>query len=195
MEDRKLTEKESEELISIMIKNTRINQRAKFNCNILLTWGYISFFVSLLVWIFKTTHIFQSSSLIWLLIPLICIPVLIYQSNKDKGYTKSYIDKLIEYISILFLLVCADIAFVIGYLNPVVTLPIEGILLSMWAVIIGLLIKYKPIIYGGILGIIAAHELFFIDNTTNQIPFFVIIIAMSLIIPAHLLKNSIKKNS
>lgn len=50
MEERKLNEKESLELIAQMIQNTK--NRLETNCGMpFLFWGYTTIFVSLLVWV------------------------------------------------------------------------------------------------------------------------------------------------
>jgi len=49
MEERKLNEKESLELIAQMIQNTK--NRLETNCGMpFLFWGYTTLFVSLLIW-------------------------------------------------------------------------------------------------------------------------------------------------
>ena len=54
MEERKLNEKESLELIAQMIQNTK--NRLETNCGMpFLFWGYTTLFVSLLVWFLVVT--------------------------------------------------------------------------------------------------------------------------------------------
>lgn len=193
MEDRRLNEAESLDLITKMIKNARTNQRAKINCNILLIWGYTTAMVTIIIWLMKMYDVFSLSSLLWFLIPIICYPTTKYLSGKDHIHVKSYIDRTIDYVSILFIVVCSTVAITsIWTTFPVLFM--EGMLSSMWIIIIGLLIKYKPVIWGGILGIMAAHSLLFISNTISQIPIFAAIFIISIIIPGHLFKRSISKN-
>ena len=53
MEERKLNEKESLELIAQMIQNTK--NRMETNCGMpFLLWGYTTVFTSLLVWLLVT---------------------------------------------------------------------------------------------------------------------------------------------
>ncbi|WP_080903145.1 hypothetical protein [Parabacteroides sp. Marseille-P3160] len=190
MEERKINEIESWELISMMVKNARTNLRAKINSNILLVWGYTVVIVSLPVWILKKWTMLPYTSLLWLLIPVICIPVTKYLSSQDKVNVKSYLDKTIDYITILNVLVCSTIALsAIWTKMPI--LFIEGILFSMWIIIIGLLTRYKPVIYGGTAGIILSFGLLFIYPEINQILVFALIPIFSIIIPGHLFKKNI----
>lgn len=193
MEDRKLNETESLDLITAMIKNARTNQRARINCNIILIWGYAAVIISVIVWIMKLYSVFFYSSLIWLLIPSICIPVTAYMVSKDETHITTYIDRSIYYITILFVAVCSTI----GFSTIIVDFPvlfIEGLLTCMGMAIIGILIKYKPIIWGGIAGTVISHTLLFIPNMTSQIPVFASLFIITIIIPGHLFKKSIKEN-
>ncbi|MDH6309420.1 magnesium-transporting ATPase (P-type) [Dysgonomonas sp. PFB1-18] len=189
MEDKKLDEKESLIIITEMIKNARTNLRAKINCNTLLIWGYTTVIISFLVWFLKKNSYISWSSLLWLLIPLICIPTTLYLHSKDKTKITSYIDKSIFNITILFALVCTTTALS----TIIVDFPIlfiEQLLISMMIVIVGALINYKPIIWGGITGIIAAHILLFIPDMVSQIPIFAATFILSIIIPGHIFKKS-----
>ncbi len=189
MEERNINESESLELITMMIKNARTNLRAKINCNIMLVWGYVTAITSILVWGVKRYTEIPYSSLLWLLIPLICYPVTRYLSSKDHIKVKSYIDKTIDHITILNIIVC----LIIGISAIWVSLPvlfIEGILFNMWATIVGLLIRYKPVIWGGIIGIAFSYSLLYIPEET-RILIFAAIPIFSIIIPGHLFKKSI----
>jgi hypothetical protein len=61
-------------------------------------------------------------------------------------------------------------------------------------VIVGILIRYKAIIVGGIIGIIAAHILLFIPDMVSQIPIFAATFIFSIIIPGHIFKKSINSH-
>ncbi len=55
MEERKLNEKESLELIAQMIQNTK--NRLETNCGMpFLFWGYTTLFVSLLIWFLGSNY-------------------------------------------------------------------------------------------------------------------------------------------
>lgn len=193
MEDRKLNEAESLDLIAAMIKDARTNQRARINCNIILVWGYVAVIASVVVWILKLYNAFLYSSLLWLLIPVICFPVTKYMISKDETNVTSYIDRSIYYITILFVIICSTIplsTIIVDF--PV--LFIEGLLACIWMVITGILIKSKPIIWGGIIGTVVSHTLLFIPDMISQIPVFALTFVIAIIIPGHLFKKSISKN-
>ena len=97
MEDRKITEQESLELISQMIQNTRRNLDAGSG-NIFLLWGYIGTIATLVVYgglcFTKDPH--------WMWgfwgIPVIGIPLGIYLEHKSQKRAKAYSDKVLTEI-------------------------------------------------------------------------------------------------
>ena len=70
MEERKLNEKESLELIAQMIQNTK--NRLETNCGMpFLFWGYTTLFVSLLIWFLVVTTGNYYWQYLWFLLPII----------------------------------------------------------------------------------------------------------------------------
>lgn len=193
MDEKRINEHESLELITTMIQNARTNLRAKINCNTLLLWGYSTVIMSIIICCIKKYNLFPYSSLLWLVIPLFCYPAMKYLSVKDTTKIKSYLDKVIVYISVLYTAVCTATGIAtIWTFFPVYFM--EGLLFSMWAAIIGLLIKYKPVVWGGVIGIVISFSLLFIQEETIQIFIFGIIPIFTIIIPGHLFKKSISTN-
>jgi hypothetical protein len=178
MDNKKLNEAESLELISLMIRNARTNLRARINCNTILAWGYTVVSISLLMWIMKKYELFLYSSFLWLLIPAIGYFAMRYFSSEDTTPIKSYLDKIIDYISILFI----SVGSTVGLSAILVYFPvlfIEGIIFNILIIIIGLIIS---------------HCLIIIPDIVSQILVFATIPVFSIIIPGHLFKNSISKN-
>ena len=85
MEERPLSEKESLELITRMIKNT--HQKLEEGNGIpFLVWGYTSVIVSLLVWYMLTSTQDYHWNFLWFLIPLVGFPVQLFlQRKREKG--------------------------------------------------------------------------------------------------------------
>lgn len=193
MEDRKLNEAESLDLIAAMIRNARTNQRARINCNIILVWGYVSVLVSLMVWVIKLYNVFPYSSLLWLLIPMICFPITKYILSRETTGITSYIDRSLYYITILFVVICSTFGLS-TFITDFPALFIEALLVCIWMVIMGILLKSKPIIWGGIIGAVVSYTLLFIPDMISQIPLFALTLVISIIIPGHLFKKSISQN-
>ena len=73
MEERKLNEKESLELIAQMIQNTK--NRMETNCGMpFLLWGYTTVFTSLLVWLLVTYTQNNNWQYLWFMLPIIGEP-------------------------------------------------------------------------------------------------------------------------
>ena len=69
MEEKKMTERESLELITAMIKRTR--ERYVGDGNIMLMWGYLSVVVAALVWIMLVKTHNPVWNWLWFAIPLV----------------------------------------------------------------------------------------------------------------------------
>ena len=188
MERDKMSERESLELITEMIRNARQQVKTRIHPNVLLICGYASVIVALLIWVIRYYSSWYYVSFLWLAIPLICMPLCLRLNREKGGYTGGYIDRVVNRISVVIAVLCVTA----GLSTLWVAFPVffvEGMLVSLWVMTVGLLIDYKFVIYGGIAGLVLAHGLLFLQNDLWQIPLFVCIVVVSILIPGHLLKN------
>ena len=98
MEDKKMTEKESLELITAMINRTR--ERYIGDGNILLMWGYLTVIVTALVWIMLFATHNPAWNWLWFAIGIvggIATPIMARKSDRKSG-VKSYSDKITSQI-------------------------------------------------------------------------------------------------
>ena len=98
MEEKKLTERESLELITTMIKRTR--ERYIGDGNIMLMWGYLSVVVAALVWIMLVKTHNPVWNWLWFAIGVvggIATPIMSKKSELKSG-AKSYSDKITSQI-------------------------------------------------------------------------------------------------
>ena len=162
MEERKLTEKESLEVITSMIARTK--QRYIGNGNILLMWGYLVVSTTILVWIMLTTTHKNAWNWLWFAIPVIgcsVTPFMARRQELDYGAV-TYSDKVTSQLwtifgisEIVLTLMCLGFQF-LGDINcwkamltyTLVTAPVAEIAQ-------GLIIKEKSLIIGGIIGLLA----------------------------------------
>jgi hypothetical protein len=189
MKENHLSEQESLEIITSMIQKARANLTSNMTSSILLLWGYTTFFVAIMILISNIYHLWHYQSLLWLAIPLICYPRTIYYSLKGNHKSPSYIDKSFNHISILYIIICSSIG-VATFWSKFPVFFIEGLLISMWAVSIGILIKYRKIVLGGVAGIVLSHSFLFVDNVNLQLVFLIAIISVTITIPGHLFNNT-----
>ena len=101
MDNKKLNEQESLELITQMIQNTKFKM-VKNAGTPFLVWGYMTVVTSLLVWyLLKETGNYYWQFL-WLLMPAVSYPVTIYSQRKKQRMAKTYIDRIVGYVWVVF---------------------------------------------------------------------------------------------
>ena len=115
MENKKLNEKESLELISQMIQNTRTRVE-KDGGTPFLIWGYGTVIISLLVWYMVASTGKYEWQYLWFLLPAIGFPGTLWVTRKNESPVKTYIDRVVNYIWIVFgsagfLVSCVSIAY------------------------------------------------------------------------------------
>ncbi len=105
MEDKKLNEKESLELITQMIQNTRRNLDTGSG-NMFLVWGYVSVLVTLTV----LAGVYFTKNPLWMWgfwgIPVIGYLLTFLLMRKRQKMVKSYIDKILVQVWRMFGLIC-----------------------------------------------------------------------------------------
>ncbi len=160
MEDRKLTEKESLEVITSMIARTK--QRYLGSGNTLIMWGVLVVITSMLVWALLATTRQNAWNWLWFAIPVIGFPtslIMKKRENREKGaitYSDRVTSRLwtIFSISIILLtLVCLGF-YLIGEIDCWIAMLVYSLLLAPGSEIAqGLVIKEKSLVFGGMIGL------------------------------------------
>ncbi len=206
MEERKLTEKESLEVITSMIARTK----AKYlgSGNILLMWGYLIAIISILVWtLLEATH--QNAwNWLWFAIPAVGMPVTVAMSRKEQivnGATTCF-DKITSRMWTLFgvseivlSLVCLAFTFLGGVNCWAAMLAYSLILAPGTEIAQGLIFKENSLVYGGAAGLIVG--IITICCLAGGIPLaaywymplFILAWICMMIIPGHIINNKAKK--
>jgi hypothetical protein len=184
MEEKNLNEKESLELISQMIRNSR-HKLEDGNGMPFLVWGYTTFFISLLVYYFIHKTGDYHYHWLWFLIPVIG-SIGMYITKKDGAkHACNYVDRIIGNIWT----VIGIAAFLISLSAFCVRLPILSfmiLLMGMGTALTGLVIKFKPVIITGFIGM-ACSVVPFVINGNEQIIVFGVIYLIMMVIPGHIL--------
>lgn len=184
MEEKKLTEKESLELIAQMIEETKSNIE-KGDGNYFLLWGYLSTAIALIiyfVWTYTGNHwIFCA----WWIIPIFGYLYKIIRERNSPKRVMTYIDRIVSQVWIVCG-VCVVTAPIASLFVEMPILFIESLLLTMCVAITGLIIKYKTISLSGFAGIALSFGLLFVPSDI-QILFFAAMFIVTMIIPGHLL--------
>lgn len=159
MEDKKLTEKESLEVITSMIARTK--QRYIGSGNILLMWGYLVVIVTILVWVMLVSTRQNVWNWLWFAIPLVGCPATIVMARKEQRVLGAitYSDKLTSRLWTIFgvseialTLICLGFAL-FGEIDCWAAMLVYSLLIAPCAEIAqGLIVKEKSLVAGGIIG-------------------------------------------
>ncbi len=206
MEDKKLTEKESLELITSMIARTKA--RYLGSGNILLMWGYLVVFISILVWIMLASTHQNVWNWLWFAIPVIGMPATLIMSRREKrtyGAT-TYSDKITSRLWILFgvseivlTLICLGFA-IIGNINCWSAMLVYTLLVAPSAEIAqGMIVKEKCLIWSGMVGMVIG--MIAVCCTVGHIPLsanwfmplFILAWVVMMIVPGHIINHNANK--
>lgn len=190
MEDKKISEKESLELISRMIRETQENT-ARNGAYPLLIWGYTTAILSVVIWyLYLHTGDWQVNYL-WFALPLIGAPLTFFIHKKDgrKG-ARNYIDRVTSHIWTVF----GVVGFCLSCMAFVVRIDILfviSLLMGMATTLSGLVSKYKPLSIAGVIATLLSFLMLFIQGSEVYLVFAAIFVVM-MIIPGHIMKKQMK---
>ena len=178
MEDKKLTEKESLEVITSMIARTKA--RYLGSGNILLMWGYLAVFSSILVWILLAATQQNVWNWLWFAIPVIGMPLTSIMARREKrtNGVVTYSDKITSHLwsifgvsEIVLTLICLGFSL-IGGIKCWTAMIVYTIIAAPFAEIAqGLIVKEKSLTWGGIVGL--AIGMVLVCCVTGKIPLFI----------------------
>lgn len=209
MEERKITEAESVEIITSMISRTK-DRLVKGSGNILLMWGYLIVTVAALIWVLLVTTKNPAVNWLWFLIWIIggiATPVMAKRKRMETGAI-SYTDRLtsnmwsvVGFTAIASTFLCLGFLFVAGKDSWSMMFAFALIVVPMAEIMQGLVIKENSIIAGGAIGLliglftmccISAHIALM---ATWFMPLFIIAFAAMMIVPGHILNSKAKRES
>lgn len=193
MEDKVLTEKESLDLISQMIRNTR--SRLEDNSGIpFLIWGYTTVIVAVIVWSLVTTSGNYLWHWLWFAIPVFggTLWLLNYKKQlNNRSRVITFVDRAISHVWMVFGIASFMIS-IISFLTYIPILFIVLLTMGMATAITGLIIRFKPIIFSGFIGILFS-PLCVIVRDTSSILIFAAIFVLMMVIPGHMLNYTAKR--
>jgi hypothetical protein len=190
MEASNLNEKESLELISQMIRNSR-RKLEDGNGIPFLIWGYTTFFVSMLVFFLVNAKGNYHYYWFWFLIPVIGSAGMFLSGKSIKKHARNYIDRVIGNIWFVTGIAAFLLSFCAIYFRiPILTTMF--LIMGMGTALTGLVIKFKPLIISGFIGMASCIVPFIIQGNEQIIVFGVIYLAMT-VIPGHILNYKGKR--
>ena len=206
MEDKKLTEKESLEVIISMIARTKA--RYLGSGNILLMWGYLAVFSSILVWILLAATRQNVWNWLWFAIPVIGMPLTSIMARREKRTdgAVTYSDKITSHLwsifgvsEIVLTFICLGFSL-IGGIKCWTAMPVYTFIAAPFAEIAqGLIVKEKSLTWGGIVGL--AIGMVLVCCVTGKIPLlanwfmplFILFWVVMMIVPGHIINHKAKK--
>ena len=193
MEKKQMTEKQSLELISQMIQNSKRNVKTNAGGPSLI-WGYATVFTSILIYLGLIYIGTYQVMLGWFLIPIIGgIGMFILNKRDQPVLVKTFIDRVINYIWIVFgILGC--VFSMSAFIYQMNILFIIGILMSAGITLTGCVTNYKPYIISGILGALISILCLVFAHQAFSILIFASVFVVAMIIPGHMANSGDSAN-
>lgn len=207
MEEKRLTEKESLELIAEMIQNTKDKIKAG-DGNLLLLWGYVSVITAALVYAVGMLTHSPHSNWIWMLIPLVGYPLM--QRELKKGETiptaTTYVDKItagiwqiVGGLAFVGMTCCFGFMFC-GYNCWTVMLMYAFVIVGFGTAVQGVVIRERSLVFGGAFSICAGTFVIccYLSNVPLKgdviTPLYVASFIFMMIVPGHIINRKARKS-
>lgn len=184
--EQNLTGQESLEVISRMIKTAQND--IEDNSFYYLIWGWLVFSASVANYVLIQIG-YIKPFLPWaILMPLGGVFTGLYSyQHKRKQKVKTYVDEIMKFVVIAFLVALFTVLFFMSRLE-LFTYPMVMIIYAIWLFISGGAIKFKPLIYGGIINWLCGVAAFFV-GFEMQLLLLATAVFLGYIIPGYMLKN------
>lgn len=206
MEERKLTEKESLEIITSMIARTR--ERYIGDGRIMLMWGYLTVVITAIIWtLIGVTHN-PVWNWLWFLLWIIggtLTPIMDKKMQQEKGF-KNYSDTVtsriwstVGFSAIVATAICLVFLLVGGIDAWSMMFAIALVIVPFAEIASGIVVKEKSLIIGGAIGLsaglftmacIAGHVALY---ASWFMPLFILVWVVMMIIPGHIINYKAKK--
>lgn len=191
MDDKKLNEKESLELIAQMIQNTK-RRMAKNSGAPFLIWGYTTIIVSLLVWFLLTETGNYNWQWLWFLLPTVAFPSTLWIARKQEKLVTTYMDRVVGYVWIVFGWGAFFVSWVSIFFWSMSVLFVILLMMGMGTALTGLIIKMKVVTVCGTLGALASIGCVCVHGL-NQILVFAAAFVFMMVIPGHYMNGIAKR--
>ena len=206
MEDKKLSPKESMDLIISMIQNTKQRVAAP-DMRVSVMWAVLAIVTAISVWILISVTRNSLFSFLWFAIPVIGIPanLILASKTRSKNLVKTYLDRVsdglwksVGYIAIGLTIACF-IAQQLGYPQAwMAMLYYAFIIVGFGAVASGILLRENSYIFGGMFSIFSGFAVIICNLCQIPlyyswvVPLYVLCFLLMFIIPAFIISRKIK---
>ena len=205
MEEKKISETESLEIISQMISRTK--DRYIGNGNVLLLWGYLTVLVTVVIWALLAMTHNEMWNCLWYIIPVVggIATFVMKRKNQGRKGVKNYSDKIsskiwtaVEYSCIVSMLFCCGFELINKDCWDMM-FAFALIIVPFAEVVQGVVVREKSLTLGGVFGL---HVGVFamccmiggIKLDANWfLPLFVLAFICMMILPGHVLNLKSKR--
>ena len=188
-----LTEKDSLKLITEMIKAAKGNANQSFFH--IIMWGWVISTICIAQFIMIRFSDWKKNSVyIWLLVLPFGIVSSVYgykQGRKEK--VRTFIDSVYAWVWIAFV-ISLTLVLIISFRNVMSITPLVLVTAGTATFLSGQIIKFKPLIWGGLAFWGWSLVAFGLQNELNLI-INALAIFTGYLIPGYMLKNKLKKNA
>ena len=194
MEEKKLTDQESLELISQMIRSTRENMEVGRG-NLFLYFGYFSAFLGIAIYILTALTSNGVWGFGWFL--MFAFWGLLYYFSKKPAvvtYTDRAIRTVWKVIGYMFIISCLSIVLIgwfAGQINFSVMMPLSLIYMGMGTSMTGVIIRNKTTVYLPLLAMVIPFYMFVMMQNGNPPCWWELLFSLAaiiiMVIPGHVL--------
>ena len=196
--EKNLTTEQSLDLIARMIATTRRNFNERGGAMFLI-WGYTT--IAVTIAITALIYLTRSGSVMWLwwALPVIGGVMTWRHFSRNPKPVTTHLDKTVWSVWIVFsiaTLACAlfaSIAPIFADKQLINVLFTIALMVSMATAITGVMIKFKPVVSGGVVGMLASFVILVAAPTIWQLPLFATVFLVAQVIPGHLLNAACKR--
>jgi hypothetical protein len=200
MEDKQLTTEQSLELIARMIAQTRRNFNDRGGAMFLI-WGYTTVVVTLAImaaFLLTRSHDVMWG---WCALPLVGGALMWRHFSRHQRPVATHLDKAMAAVWTVLtgaVACCMAASFTSAliagrsYINVLFTI---GLMISIGTAITGKMINYRPVQFGGVVGMGLSFALLPLTDTIWQFPMFAAIFLFGQVIPGHLLNSACKREA
>jgi len=193
MKESSLTNEESLEVIQSMILKAK-NQFSE-NGKLYLLWGWVILFCSLGYFILDNILHYEKPQLIWMATWIAVIYMFIYLRREGRRrIVKTYTDDLLGYVWMAFIILMLLGGFLVARIPQFYLYNYQFVLLfyGIPTFLSGIILKFRPLIYGGIICWILAFLSIFVNFHYHPLMVALSVIS-AWIIPGYILKMKFKQ--
>ncbi|MDR0574048.1 MAG: hypothetical protein LBG96_08485 [Tannerella sp.] len=193
MKENPLNEKESLDLIARMIRNAQGRLERGAGAPMLI-WGYVTIATTIMVWLAVRHTLDYHYNYVWFLIPVVGSVCMLLRKKQPEG-VRTYVDQVVGYIWIV-MGVTGFLLSIVSILSVMWNLPILFIIIiimGMGSTLTGLVTNFKPMVAGGIAGLLTSIPHYLISGYDIKMLTFAFAFVVMYIIPGHILNYKAKK--